>query len=97
MTFGQRLRARRRELGLSQVALAARLGISQPAISHWENDQKEPLLSSLVALAKSLEISTDWLVLGTPDAMLSGNTNSAPSAAGTAPGRGSEPHGGPER
>src|SRR5262245_46805782 len=37
-TFGQRVRARRLELGLSQTKLAARARLKQPRISQFERD-----------------------------------------------------------
>lgn len=42
-TFGEILRRRRRELGVSQLQLAEQLGCSAGAVSFWETDQREPL------------------------------------------------------
>ena len=39
MSFGQRLRERRKELGISQGELAKALGVSLSAISNYENGQ----------------------------------------------------------
>ena len=39
MSFGQRLRQRRRELGISQGELAKALGVSLSAVSNYENGQ----------------------------------------------------------
>ena len=41
MSFGQRLRERRRELGISQGELARALGVSLSAVSNYENGQNE--------------------------------------------------------
>ena len=39
MSFGQRLRDRRKELGYSQGELAEKLGVSLSAVSNYENGQ----------------------------------------------------------
>ena len=42
MSFGSRLRDKRKELGITQPALAERLGVSQSAIGSWETDVNSP-------------------------------------------------------
>jgi transcriptional regulator with XRE-family HTH domain len=37
-TFGDRIRNRRKELGLSQKQLADYIGVTQTAVASWEND-----------------------------------------------------------
>ena len=37
MSFGQRLRSRRKDLGMSQGELAKALGVSLSAVSNYEN------------------------------------------------------------
>ncbi len=44
-TLGRRIAAHRRELGLTQDALAERLGVTAQAVSKWENDQSCPDIS----------------------------------------------------
>lgn len=39
MTFPRALRAARERAGLTQVELAARLGIGQPTVAEFENDK----------------------------------------------------------
>ena len=39
MTLGQRIRARREALGLSQEQVAQTLFVTRQTISKWENDQ----------------------------------------------------------
>src|SRR5262245_8671721 len=60
-TFGARLKELREATGLSQRDLAAKIGTSQKAISHWEQGQREPGWFNCIALAKALGISLDVL------------------------------------
>lgn len=53
-TLAQAIRAARVAQGLTQGALAARLGVSQSAISFWENGVETPLLEHLLRLALEL-------------------------------------------
>lgn len=45
---------RRAELGLSQAALARRLGVSQPTLARWESGEHVPELTTLLRLADQL-------------------------------------------
>lgn len=68
MTLGERIQSYRKRAGLSQEALAERLGVSRQAVSKWEVDAAQPELDKVVALAKLFGITTDQLLLGTaPD------------------------------
>lgn len=53
-SFGGRLRALREAQGLTRRSLEDATGISQRQIGYLENDQKEPRLETLQALAKAL-------------------------------------------
>ena len=50
MTFGQRIRALRRDAGLTQENLAELLSISPQAVSRWETDAAMPDISLLPPL-----------------------------------------------
>ncbi len=63
-TIGNRISRRRREKGMSQEALAEKLGVSAQAVSKWENDQSCPDISLLPQLAKLLDITVDELLAG---------------------------------
>lgn len=52
----------RKKAGLSQEALAEKLGVSRQAISKWETGESVPELSKLVLLAKAFDVTTDWLL-----------------------------------
>ena len=62
--LGQRIGALRRELGISQAALARRLGISASTMGMYEQGRREPSADTLVALARELGVSTDFLLTG---------------------------------
>lgn len=60
--FPRRLRRAREEKGWSQADLAARAGLQQSALSHYENATRRPSFANLRRLARALDVSTDYLV-----------------------------------
>lgn len=52
----------RKKAGLSQDALAEKLGVSRQAISKWETAESVPETGKLAALASALGITVDWLL-----------------------------------
>ncbi len=52
----------RKKAGLSQEALAERLGVSRQAVSKWETGDAVPELGKLSLLAKTFGVSADWLL-----------------------------------
>lgn len=56
LALGERIKARRKELGLTLQQLATRSGLSAPFISQAERDLTIPSLVSLLALADGLEV-----------------------------------------
>lgn len=64
MTLGNRIASLRKAAGLSQEALAAKLGVSRQAIGKWEADATLPSLDNLHQLAKELGVSIDALLTG---------------------------------
>jgi transcriptional regulator with XRE-family HTH domain len=73
-TFGDRLTAAREAAGMTQEALAKRLGVKKSTMRNWENDISEPRANRLSMLAGLLNVSMMWLINGegegidTPDA-----------------------------
>lgn len=63
-TIGARIRQARKELGLSQGDLAARLGVSQPTVANWESDVHNPRQLMLAKIGHALEVSLGWLAGG---------------------------------
>ena len=62
--FGNHLCTLRINQGLSQKGLAAKLGVSDKAVSKWENGRSKPQHETLLAVAKLFGISTDELLTG---------------------------------
>ncbi len=60
--FGERLIELRKARNLTQVELAEATGLTQRAISYYENHHGFPPAPALIALAKALGVSTDELL-----------------------------------
>ena len=84
LAIGARIRARRRELGLTQAQLAERLGVSFQQVQKYERGDNRVAASTLAGAAAALGASVAWLIgeeggqthdgeafraLGTPGAM----------------------------
>lgn len=65
-TMAQRLVDRRKAAGLSQEALADKLGVSRQAVSKWERSESSPDTDNLIALAALYGVSLDELLYGSP-------------------------------
>ena len=52
----------RKEQGISQVALADMLGVTQPTVSDWENGKKIPQGANILELSKILNVTTDYIL-----------------------------------
>ena len=61
-TIGQRIRARRIALKMTQRELSAATGYSHAIVSQWENDLSKPKNTLLVA--RALRTSMEWLLTG---------------------------------
>ena len=61
MSFGQRLRSRRKDLGMSQGELAKALGVSLSAVSNYENGLNTMREDVLLRLFKVLDIDPNYL------------------------------------
>ena len=62
MTLSGKILYCRKRAGLSQEALAEKLGVSRQAVSKWETGEAVPELSKLVLLAAAFGVTTDWLL-----------------------------------
>lgn len=60
-TIGDRIRARRKELRLTQKDLASRVGVSHVAISQWEKDETAPRGDNLLRLSEALGCAPSYL------------------------------------
>jgi transcriptional regulator with XRE-family HTH domain len=62
LAFGRTLRRIRRERDLSQEALAARAGFHPNHISDIERANKDPRLTTVLQLARALDLSPEDLI-----------------------------------
>lgn len=61
--FGERMRARREELGMSQLDLALKIGYNtKQAISKIEKGERSVKISKIELLADALDVSIDYLM-----------------------------------
>ena len=61
-SFGNFISALRVRRGLSQYQLGALVGVSDKAVSKWENGVSKPRMNTIVKLAEVLDIGTDELL-----------------------------------
>ena len=57
-----RFREAREKAGLSTLEVAKRIGVSQPAVTNWDNSTKAPSIDTLCKLAYLYCVSTDYLL-----------------------------------
>ena len=77
MTLGDRIRQARERVGLSQIELARRIGLSKNAMNSIETGDADPRASRIVAIAQELGVSTDALLL---DKQATGSREHKPAA-----------------
>lgn len=65
--FQERLQQLRKQAGLQQKELAAKIGMSANAISMMETGNRETTFAKLVQLAEYFHVSTDYLLGVTDD------------------------------
>lgn len=65
--FGERLVAARNSRDLSQAELAQKAGLQPAAIGHFERDRRKPSFANVRALAKALNVSSDYLLGRSPE------------------------------
>jgi len=65
MIIGDRIRQRREKLGLRQIDIARKVGVSREAVSQWESsDSKNLKIENLYRCAVALGVSMEWLAVG---------------------------------
>ena len=72
---GQRIRKAREAKGLTQEALANRVGLSPTPISVIERGIKSARLETFVAISNALEVSADSLLIDVVEHSIDGVTN----------------------
>lgn len=63
-TVGRLIGKLRRQRGLTQSALAERIGVSNKTVSKWESGQGYPDISVFPLLAREFGVSIDYLMMG---------------------------------
>lgn len=61
MTIGERIKAARKQAGMTQQELAEKLNISYVGISQWESGRRNPKESTLVRIAEVLDVPVAYL------------------------------------
>ena len=56
------IREARTALGMTQEQLAKAVGVTQAAVTQWENGSTHPSFKILAKLAKTLQITVDELI-----------------------------------
>lgn len=64
VTVGETIAALRRGAGLTQLALAEKLGVSDKTVSKWETGQGYPDITLFPSIASLFGVSIDYLMLG---------------------------------
>ena len=62
--LGTRIAALRRQANMSQSELAQQVQVSPSAIGMYEQGRREPSVDTLIALARCLRVSLDYLITG---------------------------------
>lgn len=79
MEMNERIRARRKELKLTQSVLAKLIGVNRVTVTGWESGDYKPGGENLQALAGALECNPQWLVDGKGDPLENAAPASPPS------------------
>ena len=62
MKLSDKILVCRKKAGLSQEALAEKIGVSRQAISKWETGEAAPEITKLPLLARTFSVTADWLL-----------------------------------
>lgn len=60
--IAEKIKALRQARGWTQSELARRMGVTRNGINSWEQGLSMPSLSSLVELARTFSVTTDYLL-----------------------------------
>ena len=64
MTIGNVIATYRKKMGLTQDGLAQQLGVTNQAVSKWENGQSNPDSQNLIQLTEVLDTDIEYLTTG---------------------------------
>ena len=74
MIFSEKLQLLRKNNGLTQEDLAAKLSVSRQAVAKWESGQVYPDISNLICISNLFNVTVDYLVKDQPCAVSVSNT-----------------------
>lgn len=60
--YGEKIKAKRKAMGLSQEDLAEKLGVTRQAVSKWEMDRTQPTTSNLRELAQVFSVDMAYFI-----------------------------------
>ena len=75
-TMGMMIATKRKELGMTQLDLAEKMGVTDKAVSKWERDLSYPDINSLPQLAEVFDMSVDDLMQVKRESMEQGDQTS---------------------
>lgn len=59
--IGNKIKELREEKNLTQEILAKELGVSRPALAHYETEKRQVPIELIPKIAKYFDVSTDYL------------------------------------
>lgn len=65
MTIGERIKAVRDSLDVTQAIFAEKLGTARNTIANYEIGRREPMEATIKAICREFNVSYDWLKYGT--------------------------------
>ena len=75
-----RIKQARKDAGLSQAALAERLGLGRTAVAQWErNNAAGPTVGHLTEIALATGVSFEWLATGRGPRVIGGQGKDPPA------------------
>ena len=62
MTFAEKLKSIRKQVGMSQELLAEKIGVSRQAVTKWETSAGIPDIENMISISNLFNISIDELI-----------------------------------
>ena len=62
VNFGEKLKALRRQAGMTQAELARRLNVTKSVVSYYELQERSPSPDVLIRVAAVFHVTTDYLL-----------------------------------
>jgi len=65
LTIGERIKALRDKLGITQAEFAEKLGTARNTIANYEIGRREPMEATIKSICREFNVNYDWLKDGT--------------------------------